>query len=477
MQAGDGAGLRERPPTPTISTTDLRLELAIIRRIGEPRFNLWFRQQTKFVRLDDCMVVGVPNLYFHDWLQATYGDVLQEAVTEVFGDGIGLRFVVDPDLKPPTTGEHGPHKHPRPTVDPRPEPNVPREKLEAAKRRWRNLQDFVVGSSNRVAHAAALNIVEEAGQGPNPLVIHGPTGTGKTHLLEGIYLGLKRRQSSARVMYLTAEDFMNRFLGALHHNKAATFRKQFRDCTALLIDDLNFIARKKATEVEFLHTFDALLAEGCQIVVTLDCHPKYSEEFLPELNDRLLGGAIWGVQPPDEETRRAILRTKSLGLTPHLPEDVVDHIAEHLKGNVRELEGAVHTVRHFSRVAQKPVTIGLAREALAELFRHSMKVVRIPDVESAVCAALNLTPNALRSKSKTWAVSHARMLAIYLCRRVTSASHGEISTYFGNKTHSTAVAAEKRVRNWLSENQFIRAGDREWKARDLIERIERELRR
>src|SRR5262249_46964379 len=145
--------------------------------------------------------------------------------------------------------------------------------------------------------------------------------------------------------------------------------------------------------------------------------------------------------------------------------------------NVRELEGAVHSLRHFARVSSEPVTKDLAREALGELLRHAVRVVRVADVEAAVISALKLPPGALRSKSKTWAVSHARMLAIYLSRKHTSATYGEISAYFGNKTHSTAVAAEKKVRGWLATNQAVRAGDRAWRARDLLDKVERELHR
>ena len=196
---------------------------------------------------------------------------------------------------------------------------------------------------------------------------------------------------------------------------------------------------------------------------------------MPELADRLLGGAVWGVLPPDSETRLALLRAKAGTATPAIPEDVLQYLGGHLRGNVRELEGAVHSLRHYARVTARPVTIDVAREALGDLLRHAVRVVHVTDVEAAVCSTLKMAANALRSKSKAWSVSHARMLAIYLARKHTSASFGEISLYFGNKTHSTAVAAVKRVQAWLTANAPVKAGDREWKARDLVERVEREL--
>jgi chromosomal replication initiator protein len=198
---------------------------------------------------------------------------------------------------------------------------------------------------------------------------------------------------------------------------------------------------------------------------------------MPELADRLLGGAVWGVLPPDPETRLDLLKAKAAGPGPAIPTDVLQYLANNLRGNVRELEGAVHSLRHYARVTGQPVNRELAREALGELLRHAVRVVRVADVEAAVISALKLPAGALRSKSKAWAVSHARMLAIYLARKHTSATYGEISAYFGNKTHSTAVAAEKKVRGWLATNEAVRAGDRAWRARDLLDKVERELQR
>jgi chromosomal replication initiator protein len=435
-------------------------------------------------------VVGVPNLYFHDWLEKTFGADVRAAAAEVLGGPVAVRFAIDPELfqahrtaereareagpkaEPPTPAPPGKAKGAKPQAARGAKPEA---RTSKPARRWRSLADFVVGPCNRVAHASALSVVEEPGLGANPLVLYGPTGTGKTHLLEGIYAGLRKRHPDQKVLFVSAEDFMNRFLGSMHHGKQTGFRKQFRECFALLVDDLTFLAGKKATQVEFLHTFDALLAEGCQVVVTCDCHPRLTEDLLPELADRLLGGAVWGVLPPDPETRLALLKAKAAGPGPAIPADVLQYLAGHLRGNVRELEGAVHSLRHFARVAGQPVTKDLAREALGELLRHAVRVVRVADVDAAVRAVLKLPAGSLQSKSKAWAVSHARMAAIYLARKHTAATFGEVSTHFGNKTHSTAVAAVKKVGGWLAANAEVRAGDRTWKARDLLDRIEREL--
>ena len=178
------------------------------------------------------------------------------------------------------------------------------------------LTDFVVGTCNRVAHAAAMSVVEEPGAGANPLVIHGPVGTGKTHLLEGDLRGTQAAVGRPRPCFVTAEEFTTRFVPASQHGKMGAFRRQFRDCGSLLLDDLHFLATRKATQAEFLHTFDALVADGRQVVVTTDCHPRLADELMPELVDRLLGGAIWGLMPPEPETRLDILRKKATECQP-----------------------------------------------------------------------------------------------------------------------------------------------------------------
>jgi chromosomal replication initiator protein len=345
-----------------------------------------------------------------------------------------------------------------------------------AGRRWKFLNEFVVGPCNRVAHASALSVVEEPGEGANPLIIHGPVGTGKTHLLEGIYAGL-RRKSDQRPCYVTAEEFTTKFVAASQHGKMAAFRRQFRECSALLLDDLHFLATRKATQAEFLHTFDALVSDGRQVVVTTDCHPRLADELMPELVDRLLGGAVWGLLPPDPETRLEILRKKSTGVNPAIPDPVLKSLASSLRGNVRELEGAVNSVRHYAKVTGRPVDQTVVREALGDLLQHAVRVVTVADVDAAVCAVLRLASGTLQSKSRAWAVTHPRMIAIYLCRKHTAATYGEISKHFGAKTHSTAVAAEKKVRVWLDKNQSVAIGDRDWQAKELLDRIERELQR
>ena len=476
-----------RPSPPNKDAFARRMEAALIARIGVPRYGLWFQRHAAFVPAGKELIVGVASQHFHEFLEQTFGKAIHAAAAEACGDGTAVRFVVDPSLFEP-----GPDSAPVPgSRTPPPEAKVQknlfgedvaqaaklRKKSAGAGRRFKLLSDFVVGACNRVAHASALSVVEDPGQGANPLVLHGPVGTGKTHLLEGAYAGLRRARPDARPCFVTAEEFTTRFVQACRFGKQAAFRRQFRDCSALLLDDLHFLATKRGSQEEFLHTFDALTADGKQVVVTMDCHPRLAEELMPELTDRLLGGAVWGLLPPDDETRLEILRKKATGGTPAVADDVLKYLARHLRGNVRELEGAVNGVRHFARVTGKPVTVAVVREALGDLLRHTVRTMTVADIDAAVCAVLHLAAGSLQSKARSWVVTQPRAVAVYLARKHTAATYGEIATHFGAKTHSTAVAAEKKVRGWAKADAPLAVGDRQWRVKDLIDRVERELQR
>ncbi len=493
---------------------------ALARRIGAARFQLWFERRTRLTLQDDCLKVGVANRHLQEWLQERFGRDLATAAADVLGVAVPIHFFIDPQLFQEARREQAEvgtaQAAPRQEEPVPPAPALPAQKGRSAApgpvgrggrksktaasveptlfghdgqptaaaargasrrpRRWHRLADFIVGACNRVAHASALSVVESPGEGPNPLVLYGPVGTGKTHLLEGIYSGLRRGRSEWRILYVTSEDFTNRFLQQMHGGKLTSFRRHFRECDALLLDDLHFLASKRATQEEFLHTFDTLLAEGRQVVVTCDCHPRLADDFTPELTDRLLGGALWGLLPPDADTRLAILRSKAAapGLEPP-PEEVLRFLAGQLRGNVRELEGALHTIRHYSRVSGRPMDIPLVREALADLLRHAVRVVRLEDVDAAVRAALRLEEGVLQSKARAWAVSHPRMVAMFLSRRHTAASFAEIGGHFGGRNHSTVVAAEKKVRRWLQDDAELALGARRLRVRDIVELAERDL--
>ncbi len=451
------------------------LGLAIAQRIGEPRYQLWFDGKTKFACENGLLRIGVPNRFYQEWLEKTFADAVRTAGAEVYGQSLPVRFVIDPELYQASRAAEIETGKPAPAEPARSARSRPPEVRRA--RRWARLEDFVVGPCNRLAHAAAMSIVEAPGEHANPLTLHGPIGTGKTHLLEGIRAGLGQSHADWDVRCVHAEEFTNAFLSAMKANQMTVFRKQFRECDALLVDDLHFLANKRVTQEEFVNTFDSLLTMGKPVILTCDCHPRLAEELLPELIDRVMGGPVWGLEPPDAGTRLDILRAKSLRAATVMSDDVLRHLADRLHGNVRELEGALHTVRHYAHVTGRRIDLALAREAVAELLRHSLRIVGIADIENAMCDVLRLDRRALQAKQRAWAVSHPRMIAMYLARKHTSASFAEIGQHFGGRNHSTVVAAEKRVRSWLAEDGEMLLGDRRLRVREVVERVERQLRR
>lgn len=479
-QAARGGGMPLRMITGDITAA---LGQALRQRIGEERYGLWFHSKTRLSVHDGHLRVGVPNHFYQEWLDKTFGADLQAVAEQLLCDGARVHFAVDPELFRAARQREAQAEMPSRPQPPEPQSTLPAEpaarrtaRPQGRPRRFRRLEDFIVGPCNRVAHSAALSLVEGPEQIPNPLVLHGSVGIGKTHLLEGIHVGLRQGRPDWRVWFLTAEEFTNRFVQAIHTGKLGVFRKQFRECDALLIDDLHFLAKKPATQEEFLHTFDALHADDRPVIVTCDCHPRLTEQFMPELTDRLVGGAVWGLATPERSTRLDLLRHKAL--VPErepMPVAVLEFLADQLRGNVRELEGALYSIWHYARAHGRAIDIDLAREALGDVLRHSIRVLQLADVEEAVCTTLGLDTGALQSKQRGWMVSHPRMVAMFLARKHTAATHTEIGQRFGGRNHSTAVAGEKKVRGWLKDNVSLQLGQRQVSVRDLVERIEREL--
>jgi chromosomal replication initiator protein len=466
---------------------------AIAQRIGQPRYNLWFVDKTKFTWQGDKLLIGVANHFVQEWLEKKFIDDIATAVAQVSGQTPNVRFAIDPELFQASRRDQA---QANARTGPGAEAAADEREIDSSaghlpftrattaiarsrqpSRRWRLLSEFVVGACNRVAHASALAVVESEVVTANPLVIHGPVGTGKTHLLEGIYAGLRKRHPDWRVCFITSEEFTNRFVQAMRTSKLGSFRKYFRDCDALLLDDLQFLATKRATQEEFLHTFDVLFTHDKPLALTCDCHPRLAGELSPELIDRLLGGATWGLEPPDLETRKGILRLRSGRLGLPIADELLAQVAGMLRGNVRELEGALQSIVHYSRVVGRPVDIQLVREALADRLRHAVRIIRLEDVDRVVCRVLRLESGVLRSKERSWAVSHPRMLAMFLSRKHTSAAYSAIGHYFGGLNHSSVVAAEKKIRCWLQENASLSIGTHRPLVRELVDLTERELAR
>jgi chromosomal replication initiator protein len=264
---------------------------------------------------------------------------------------------------------------------------------------------------------------------------------------------VRSRQPGVRILHLTAEAFTNGFLDAMRSGTLPSFRARYRRAEALLVDDVHFLAAKRATQDEFLHTFNALMAEGAAIVLACDQHPRLVAKLTDELTTRFLGGMVVRLEAPDLATRRAILKAKAAARGVDLPEAVIGYVAEHLRASVRELEGALHSLIAHAVLAGKKLDLALAKTALRDTIRHTAQAVALKDVERAVCQLFQIDPETLKSEGRARAVSHPRMMAMYLSRKHTGAAYSEIGRFFGGRNHSTVIAAEKKVLGWLRDEQ------------------------
>jgi chromosomal replication initiator protein len=446
-----------------------KLRSAVAERVGPARFGVWFGDGVRLGVDGDSLVVGVPNGFFREWIQGHFAGNLTEAAEAVAGRPLRLAFRVDAEAEPPLGNviqPSGPaeRRRPGPTVPipapaPSPQPQPPvepqreRERPRNQARPLRRLDDFVTGPGNRLAHAAAVEMAQSAGSSFNPLVIHGAVGLGKTHLLEGVVAGLRARHPGLKVVHLTAEAFTNGFLDAMRGGTLNAFRGRYRGAGALVLDDVHFLAATRATQNEFLHTFNALIGEGAPIVLAADQHPRRIARLVDELVTRFLGGMVVKLEAPDPATRKAILRAKAAARGIDVPEPVLAFVAEHLRSSVRELEGALNSLIAHALLTGKRIDLNLARTALRDTIRHTAQAVALKDIERAVCDLFAIDADALRCDSRARAVSQPRMLAMFLARKHTGASYSEIGRHFGGRNHSTVISAEKKVRDWLKHEE------------------------
>jgi chromosomal replication initiator protein len=337
------------------------------------------------------------------------------------------------------------------------------------------LAEFVVGPSNRMAYAAVEMAVGRPGE-VSPLVIHGPSGVGKTHLLEAACERARELHPGSNAVCLSAEQFTTAFLQALHGGGLPGFRRTCRTADVLVIDELQFFVGKKATLLEVQQTLDALQRHGKQLILgcdrELDALPDLGGDFLT----RLRGGMVARILTPDYDVRRGIVASVcgKRGLT--VPDDVLHYIATSMTRHARELLGAVNRLEATALMLGVPISLGMAEESLADLVRSSARSVRLADIERAVCKAFGIETGSLQSSRRARTASHPRMLAMFLARKHTQAALSEIGTYFGRRSHSTVIAAQKAVGDWVAKGAPIRLADASWDVEEAIRRVEDMLR-
>lgn len=464
---------------------------ALLKRVGHQRLNLWFGSNTRLAVRDQTLVVEVATTLFQEYLRANFRDVLGQCCEDAFSKRMPVEFRVNPQLAGPQAEGDGndanepPQDHAddtSPSDQPAPGPSsAPSQRKPATsnrprttQRRFSRFDSFAVGHANRVAYASAQMAAERPGS-VSPLFLHGATGVGKTHLLESIFSHVTESQPGTGVLYLAAEQFTSLFLEALHHSGLPSFRRKYRNVELLILDDVQFFTGKNATLGELLHTIDTLLRKGRQIVLAADRPPSELNGVGPELTSRLVGGMVCRVEPPDHAVRREIIRRYAERLGVVVPDEVQQLVASRLTDNARELFGAVNRLHATSQAHQQPITVAMADEALADLTVRGGKMIQLADIEKAVCDIFNLRPDSLRSARKLKAISHPRMLAMWLARKYTRNALSEIGEFFGRRSHTTVISAQKRVNGWMEHGDQLSIGAQQWHVEEAIRRVELKL--
>lgn len=458
-------------------------EEAIKDSIGKPRFELWFQGNTRLALADDALEIGVPNRFYREWLESHFQEQIRSAAAATFGGPLAIRFHIDPTLfrraqesSESATKSDDTQTHAIQTEVTRRLPKAPAGQTTAPRKPTRySLTRFVVGSANRVAHAAVTAFLDDPRAAHSPLFLHGGIGLGKTHLLKAIALGVEERYRHLKTVYTSCEGFTNEFVEAMRAGRPSGFRRKFRQLDILIVDDVQFLCNKRATQEEFFHTLNALEARGAKVVLSCDVHPRRLSKIGEELKSRFVSGVVAKLETPSLELRRQLLREKGTARGIELRPAVIDFLAEKLCGSICELEGAINYLEHYQETLATGLDVATVRTALAEILRHSVPVLRVPEVAKRFCELFDVNPKLLTARGRGRSITHPRMLFLYLARRYTQATYSEIGAFAGGLKHSTVIAAEHRILTKISQDGEIVLGERPWKARDAVEAFEREL--
>ena len=415
-------------------------------------FDTWVKNTSVVSYEDGMFIIGAPNTYAVEWLENRLHGALLRSAAQVMRRTVDLRFIVKPTMmvqsEPPMPLNYPAKPLPGSEEDeqrPAPPPPVLNPK--------HTFNTFIVGNSNRLAHAAAQAVANNPAHAYNPLVVYGGVGLGKTHLLHAI--GQVALNKSMRVMYVSSEKFTNDLINSIRTQTTEEFRRVYRNTDVLLVDDIQFIAGKESTQEEFFHTFNSLQAANKQIVLTSDRTPKSIQTLDDRLRSRFEGGMIADIQPPDLETRIAIMRSKAESLSIQVPPEVLTHIAQRVQSNIRELEGALTRVVGRAELLNKPLTMDLAVAALEDVLAYK-GAHTVDDVVVAVAKFYHLEPEQLRGRDRSKEVAYARQIAMYLAREETEASLPAIGTALGGRDHTTIMYGYDKIATQIEGDEQMR---------------------
>lgn len=433
--------------------------------VAKPSFETWLKDCRASHIEGNTLFIQVPNEFTRDWVEARYAIALRKTLRHVADSEWELRFTIPGNTK-------SSHSHSQPAEVRKPEPVVePHEKdpMSSVMNPKYTFDTFVVGNSNRFAHAASLAVAEAPAKAYNPLFLYGGVGLGKTHLMHAIGHYALESDSSVRVVYVTSETFTNDLINAIGRKSMMDFRSKYRSVDVLLIDDIQFVAGKESTQEEFFHTFNALYEANKQLIISSDRPPKE----IPTLEERLRSRFEWGlttdIQAPDLETRIAILRKKAQTEGVDVEPEVLAYIAKHIQSNIRELEGAFIRVVAFANLHNSGISLSLAEDSLRDILSsQKQKPITIDGIQQAVAGHYGIKPTEMRSKKRTRAIAFPRQVAMYLSRELTDFSLPKIGEEFGGRDHTTVIHACEKLQKDMKLDPSLQVT-----VKELIEHIQK----
>lgn len=427
-------------------------------KISKQNFDTWIKP-IKIVAMEDkCVQLAVPNKFFKDWLLDNYASTIKQSLQHAAGIDVDIDFVLSKNKEPEPVAKHAAQAKNSLAAP------ISRSKNFSFLNDNYNFDRFVVGACNQFAHAASIAVAKQPAKNYNPLFIYGGSGLGKTHLLNAIGLLATATHPALNIMYVSAEEFMNEMINSIRYDRMPKFREKYRNISCLLIDDIHFLAGKDRTQEEFFHTFNTLHDSGKQIVVTSDKFPKDIPNLESRLRSRFEWGLIADIQPPEIETKIAIIEKKVQENNIELSNNVVYYIASHVESNIRELEGFLVRIGAYSSLTGREIDMDLVKEVLSSLVKHNKKgEVSIDEIIKVIAGKLNIKISDIKAHNKNKNIVFARQIAMYLARKLTNHSFPDIGQKIGGRDHSTVIYANNKILNSIKVDS---------KLKNLIQEIE-----
>ena len=409
------------------------------KKVNQQSFNTWFKP-TQLIKYDDkALYVRVPNAFFQDWLNDHIDVVIDAARQAELGD---INVIYITEKIPVEIAALSQGRLDFDSVD-----NTLNPKY--------TFDTFVVGSSNQFAHAAALAVAERPSKAYNPLFLYGGVGLGKTHLMHAIGHTIKLNNKTLRLTYISTEKFTNEVINAIRYDKMLSFKERYRNNDVLLIDDIQFIAGKERTQEEFFHTFNSLYDTHKQIIISADCPPREIPTIEERLHSRFEWGLIADIQPPDLETKVAIIKKKAERQNISIPDNVALYIASKIKSNIRELEGALVRLIAFCSLKGSEITLVMAQETLHDILGPGERTITIEMIQKMIADHFKMRVHDLKSKNNSRSVAEPRQICMYLCKQLTGASLPRIGREFGNKHHTTVLHSVNKIEELRQQDREL----------------------